>query len=45
MQISEVEELNAIQQLIGMSIHPFTVNVMSNEEDHYFQCQEQGIIA
>ena len=43
--ISEVEKLNSIQQLIAMIIPPSMVNVMSHEEDHYFQCQEQGHIA
>ena len=43
--ISEVEKLNATQQLTVMIIPPFTVNVMSNEEDYCFQCQEPGHIA
>ena len=43
--ISEVEKLNAAQQLTAMIIPASTVNVMSNEEDHCFQCQEQGQIA
>ena len=40
--ISEVEKLNATQQLTAMIIPPSTVNVMSHEEDCCFQCQEQG---
>ena len=40
--ISEVEKLNATQQLIAMIIQASTVNVMSNEEDCCFQCQEQA---
>ena len=43
--ISEVEKLNAAQQLTAMIIQPSTVNVMSHKEDHCFQCQEQGHIA
>ena len=43
--ISEVEKLNATQQLKAMIIPPSTVNVMSNEEDCCFQCQESGHIA
>ena len=44
--ISEVEKLNATQQqLTAMIIPASTVYVMSNEEDHCFQCQEQGHIA
>ena len=38
--ISEVEKLNATQQLTAMIIPPSTVNVMSNEEECCFQCQE-----
>ena len=40
--ISEVEKLNAIQQLTATIIPPSMVNMMSHEEDCYFQCQEQG---
>ena len=40
--ISEVEKLNATEQLTAMIIPPS--NVMSHEEDHCFQCQEQGHI-
>ena len=43
--ISEVEKLNATQQLTTMIIPSSTVNVMSNEEDCCFQCQEPGHIA
>ena len=43
--ISEVEKHNAIQQLTAMIIPPSKVNAMSHEEDHCFQCQEQGHIA
>ena len=43
--ISEVEKLTAVQQLTAMIIPPSTVNMMSNDEDHYFQCHKQGHIA
>ena len=43
--ISEVERLNAVQKLTAMIIPPSMVNMMSHEEDHCFQCQEQGDIA
>ena len=36
--ICEVEKLNAVQQLAATIIPPSTVNVMSHEEDHCFQC-------
>ena len=39
--LSEVEKLNAVQQLTAMIIPPSTVNVMLHEEDHCFWCQEQ----
>ena len=42
--IWEVEKLNAPQKLTAMIIPPSTVNVMSNEEDCCFQCQEPGYI-
>ena len=42
---SEVEKLNAVQQLTAMIIPPSTVNMMSLEEVHCFQCQKQGHIA
>ena len=43
--ISEVEKLLATQQLTAALIPSSTVNVMSHEEDHCFQCQESGHIA
>ena len=43
--ISEVKKLQATQQLIATLIPSSTVNVMSHEEDHCFQCQESGHIA
>ena len=43
--ISEVEKLNAIQQLAAMIIPPSTVNVTSHEEYHCFQGQGQGPVA
>ena len=33
-----------MQHLIAMLILPTTINVMSQEEDHCFQCQELGHI-
>ena len=42
--ISEVGNLNAVQQLTAMIILPSMVNVMSCEEDSCFQCKEQGHI-
>ena len=38
--ISEVEKLQAAQQHTATLIPSSTVNVMCNEEDHCFQCQE-----
>ena len=38
--ISEVEKLQAVQQLTATLLPSSTVNVMSNEEDQCFQCQE-----
>ena len=43
--ISKVEKLNDVQQLTATIIPPSTVNMMSHEEDHCFQYQEQGHIA
>ena len=43
--ISEVEKLQATQQLTATLIPSSTVNVMSYEEDYCFQCQESGHIA
>ena len=42
--ISEVEKPQAAQQLTATLIPCSTVNVMSNEEDRCFQCQEAGHI-
>ena len=42
--ISEVEKLNSVQQLQAMIIPSSIINMMSNEEDHCFQCQQQGHI-
>ena len=42
--ISEVEKLQAVHQLTASLLLSSTVNVMSNEEDHCFQCQELGHI-
>ena len=38
--ISEVEKLQAAQELTATLIQSSTVNVMSHEEDCCFQCQE-----
>ena len=43
--ISEVEKLQAAQQLTAALLPSSTVNVMSNERDQCFQCQELGHIA
>ena len=43
--ISEVEKLQAAQQLTASLLPSSTVNVMSNEGDQCFQCQELGHIA
>ena len=43
--ISEVEKLQAVQQLTATLLPSSTVNVMSHEEDRCFQCQELGHIA
>ena len=42
--ISEVEKLQAVQQLTATLLPLSTVNVMSNEEEQCFQCQELGHI-
>ena len=42
--ISEVEKLQAAQQLTATLLPSSTVNVMSNEGDQCFQCQELGHI-
>ena len=38
--IDEVEKLQAIQQVTAILIPSSTVNIMSHEDDHCFQCQE-----
>ena len=43
--ISEVEKLTAVQQLTAMITPLSTVNMVSNDADHCFKCQEQGHIA
>ena len=43
--ISEVEKLQAAQQLTAILLPSSTVNVMTNEGDQCFQCQELGHIA
>ena len=43
--ISEVEKLQAAQQLTATLLPSSTVNVMTNEGDQCFQCQELGHIA
>ena len=43
--ISEVEKLQAAQQLTATLLLSSTVNVMTNEGDQCFQCQELGHIA
>ena len=45
MQYPKSKKLNAVKQLTAMITPPSTVNMMSNDEDHCFQCQEQGHIA
>ena len=42
--ISEVEKLQAAQQLTATLLPSSTVNVMTNEGDQCFQCQELGHI-
>ena len=43
--ISEVEKLQAAQQLTATLLPSSAVNVMTNEVDQCFQCQELGHIA
>ena len=43
--ISKVVKLNDVQQLIATITPPSMVNMMSNDEDRCFQCQEHGNIA
>ena len=40
--ISEVEKLQATQQLTATLLPSSTVNMMSSENDKCFQCQESG---
>ena len=42
--ISEIQKPQATQQLTATLMPSSTVNVMSNEEHHCFQCQEAGHI-
>ena len=42
--ISKVKKLQAVQQLTATLLPSSTVNVMSNEEDQCYQCQELGHI-
>ena len=42
--ISEVEKLQAAQQLTASLLPSTTVNIMTNEGDQCFQCQELGHI-
>ena len=42
--VTEVGKFNAAQQLTMTIILSSTVNMMSNEEDQCFQCQELGYI-
>ena len=43
--ISEVEKLQAAQQLTATLLPSSTVNVMSSKDDKFFQCQESGHMA
>ena len=43
--ISEVEKLNPVQQLTATITPPSMVNMMTNDEDRCFQCQEHGHMA
>ena len=43
--ISKVENLNAVQQLTATITPPSVVNMMTNNEDRCFQCQEHSHIA
>ena len=42
--ITEVEQLNAAQQLTTTILPSSMVSIMSNEDDQCFQCQEPGYI-
>ena len=43
--IREVEKLQAAQQLTSTLLPPSLVNIMSSDDDKYFQCQETGHMA
>ena len=43
--ISEVEKLQTALQLTATLLPSSMVNIMSQEKDHCFQCQESGHIA
>ena len=43
--IKEVEKLQAAQQLASTLLPPSSVNMMSNDDDKCFQCQETGHMA
>ena len=43
--ITEVEKLSAVQQLNTTILPSLMVNMMSNDNDQCFQCQEPGHIA
>ena len=40
--VFKVEKLNAVQQLTATITPPSTVNMMSNDENCCFHCQEHG---
>ena len=42
--ISKVEKFNVVQQLTVTITPPSMVNMMSNNEERCFQCQEHGHI-
>ena len=42
--MSEVEKLQATQQLTATLLPSYTVNVLINDRDQCFQCQELGHI-
>ena len=42
MQYSKLKKLNAVQQLTATITPPSTVNMMSNDENCCFHCQEHG---
>ena len=43
--VSDVKKFTVVQLLTANITPPSMVNMMSNNEDHCFQCQEQGHIA